>query len=75
MSVYFPDVSCQTAFNLNKDLIETWHPDPTGTGAYKIWDAIEEEQIWSTRVSKDGYIDDIMFQYFPDTGDFRDVGC
>ena len=75
VSIHFNDITCQSAYNLNKDDIETWHPDHSGVGVYELYDAVEEEQIWTARHSKSDQIDDVMFQYYPDTGDFRDAGC
>ena len=99
VSIHFNDLTCQSAFNQNKDDIEMWHPDHSGSGTYELYDAVEEEQIWTARHSKvkqtnhkqisgvmpfifevmtenkSDLIDDVMFQYYPDTGDFRDAGC
>ena len=75
ISVRFRELTCQNAFNLNKDNLEVWHPDESGNGSYELWDAIEEEQIWVARHSKSEQIDDVMFSYFPETDDFRNPGC
>ena len=39
MQIYFKDLTCQKAFNLNKDDIDSWHPDQAGNGVYELWDA------------------------------------
>uniref|UniRef100_A0A7S3IQY0 Uncharacterized protein n=1 Tax=Strombidium inclinatum TaxID=197538 RepID=A0A7S3IQY0_9SPIT len=76
LNVTFTDKSCEQAFNIMKDKIELWHPEPGANGSYKIWDAVEEEQIWATRTTPTkGYVDDILFDYFGDPKDFEKKGC
>ena len=59
-----------------KDSIEMWHPEPNAGGEYALWDAIEEQRIWATRTTPvKNYVDDILFEYFGEPGDFRAKGC
>ena len=76
MSVTFADKSCQDAYNVMKDRIEAWTPEPLAGGVYKLYDAIEDERIWATRTTpKKHYVDDILFEYFGDSKDFQAKGC
>ena len=43
MEVTFIDSSCQEAYNIMKDRIEMWHPEPDAAGTYKVWSAVEME--------------------------------
>ena len=76
ISVIFQEVSCQEAFNVMKDSIEMWHPEPSAGGDYALWSAIEMQFIWATRTtSVNKNVDDIMFEYFGDPKNFRAPGC
>ena len=76
LTATFPEASCQQAFNSMKDSIQDWHPEPKAGGTYKIWDAIELEQMWVTRTTPTKhYVDDIIFEYFGNPKDFRVKGC
>ena len=67
MEVTFIDSSCQEAYNIMKDRIEMWHPEPDAAGTYKVWSAVEMENIWATRTTpKKKFVDDIMFEFFGD---------
>ena len=59
-----------------KDAVFEWHPEPNAKGTYKVWDAIEEEQIWATRTTPvKKYVDDVMWQFFGNSEDFQTEGC
>ena len=76
MSVKFDTASCLQSFNLMKDAVQTWHPEPKAGGTYKVWEATEEESMWVTRTTPaKHYVDDIMFEYFGNPDDFQAAGC
>ena len=59
-----------------KDSVQDWHPEPNAGGTYKIWDAVELEQMWVTRTTPTKkYVDDIKFEYFGNPKNFREKGC
>ena len=55
-----------------KNAVETWHPEPNGAnGNYATVDIIEEERIWATRTTPiHKYVDDVLFEFSSDSGDF-----
>ena len=77
MKVDFIDQSCQDLYNVMKDRVMMWHPEPEAKGTYKVWDATELESLWATRTVPSGkYTDDILFDFLPvDPNDFQIKKC